>query len=345
MTALPVLLALLPQGAPPAGAPGPWRTIDRPVAIVNQDLITASRLAREMQRVARERPLTTDTEIRAAENQVLTNSVKERLRIQAGANLGVDERLIDARVTDSLERLRTRQGGVVGLVRFLDTREVSGPDLKRRLREDIYGQMWAAGQTGDAPGPLGRVIADRYVRPGALRFQYEAAVRNPADLAALGGKPGLLRIEQAVFDPERSGGLDAAREQARELARRVEGGAEWVTAARELGAIVDGEGALEVEEERLRELFPDIAAFTSGAAAGQVSGPIETTARDRRAVRVVRFLAREAAVVPDFADAEVQEALRLHAENRLEEYRLESGYAALLRQSYVWPPELFGRPK
>ncbi|MBL8863875.1 MAG: peptidylprolyl isomerase [Planctomycetes bacterium] len=330
-------------GAEDPAAGRPWRTVDRPVVIVNQDLITASRLERDLRQYERNRPLTTDTERRAAERQILTDRVKERLGIQAGANLGVDERLIDRRVADSMERLRERENGVVGLARFLESRDISGPDVRLRLRDDIYGQLWTSGQTGEAPGPLGRVTVDRYVRPGALRFQYQQALLRPAEVEALGGSVGLVRFQQIVLDPARLGGLDAAREEARSLAQRVAAGEDMAELARLHGGDPGSDGVTEVEEARLAELFPEIASFTARATPGEISTPIASEARGRSLVRVVRFLERRAPVEPEFRDAQLQGKLRQTTQNRLEQYRLESAYAALLRGSYVWPPELAGR--
>lgn len=345
MKLLLLLGALSPQDAKnDAPVPArPWRPVDRIEMVVNQDIITASRLERDLNRFKREQKLTSDTEIRAAKTQILTDRVKERLRIQAGANLGVDEKLIDARVVDALERLRERENGTVGLAKFLDSKEISGPDVKRLLRDDIYEQVWQDGQTGKAPGPLGRVAADRYIRPGALRLLFDASIERPADMKALGGSVGRVQFQQVILDPETSGGLEATRALARALAARIEAGEDMAEIARANGAGPNADGVTDVEEAGLRELFPEISAFTSTATPNQISSPIESVSRGKLLVRIVRFIDREAAVVPDFADATVQETLRKAAERRLEVLRLESAYGPMLRASYVWPEELAGR--
>jgi len=337
--------ALLPQDVKddvPVAA-RPWRAVDRIEMVVNQDIITASRLERDLNRLKREQKLTSDTEIRAAKTQILTDRVKERLRVQAGANLGVDEKLIDARVADSLERMRERENGMVGLAKFLGSREISGPDVKLLLRDDIYEQIWHDGQTGKSAGPLGRVTADRYIRPGALRLLFDAAIDRPADVKALGGSVGRVKFQQVILDPETSGGLEATRALARALAARIEAGDDMAELARANGAGPNADGITDVEEAGLRELFPEISAFTSQAAPNQVSPPIESVTRGKTLVRIVRFLDRAEAVVPDFADAAVQETLRKAAEKRMELHRLESAYGPMLRASYVWPEELAGR--
>ncbi|MCY2960649.1 MAG: peptidylprolyl isomerase [Planctomycetota bacterium] len=336
--------AVAPIGPRPAqDSARPWRTVDRIVMVVNQDIITESQLLRDLQSVARTRKLTTDTERRAAESQILGDRVRQRLRVQAGAILGVDEKLIDARVADSLEQMQKRENGVVGLSKFLESRDVSGPDVRRLLRDDIYDQLYRDGLTGDAPGPLGRVVADRYVRPGALHLQYVQAVDRPAEMDALGGSVGRVKFQQIILDISQSGGADAARELARGLVARIEAGEDMGSLAREVGGVREGDGVTDVEEARLRELFPEIAAFTEKAAPGQLSSPIETAPRGKPLLRIVRFLERTPAKVPEFADATVQSKLRERSQERLEQYRLEGGYAALLRSSYVWPPELSGR--
>ncbi len=340
-----VLSSFLPQDAVKDApvAVRPWQTVDRIVMVVNQDIITSSRLERDMKQITKTRKLTSDTEIRAAETQILTDRVKERLRVQAGANLGVDEKMIDARVADSLERMRERENGMVGLAKFLGSRDISGPDVKRLLRDDIYEQIWQDGLTGEAPGPLGRVTADRYVRPGALRLLFDAAIENPADMKALGGSVGQVQFQQVVIDAAESGGIDAARALARAIAARIEAGEDMAAIARANGASANADGITDVEEARLRELFPEIAEFTAKATPNQISPPIESVSRGKTFVRIVRFLERKAAVVPDFASAVVQETLRKGAQRRLEVHRLESAYGPMLRASYVWPEELAGR--
>lgn len=336
-------LAQAPAPIGPAPAAGPWQTVDRIVMVVNQDIITESQLLRDLQQLARQRKLTTETERRAAEMQILGDRVRQRLRIQAGAIAGVDEKMIDARVNDSLEQMQKRENGVVGLSKFLASREVSGPDVRRLLRDDIYDQIYRDGQTGDAPGPLGRVVADRYVRPGALSLLYRQAIERPAEMEALGGTVGSVKFQQIALDVAQVGGPEAARELARGLLARIEAGEDMGSLARQFSGARDSDGVTEVEEARLRDLFPEIAAFTAQAAPGQLSSPLESAPRGTPVVRIVRFLERKAANAPDFAAAGVQSKLRERAQERLEQYRLESGYTALLRASYVWPPELAGR--
>lgn len=335
-----------PIGPAPAQDSGrPWRTVDGIVMIVNQDIITESQLMKGLAQMQTKlgRKFQTDTERRQAQMQILGENVRKRLRIQAGAVLGVDEKLIDARVSESIEQMRKRQNGVVGLAKYLESVDVSGPDVRRLLREDIYDQIYSDGLTGEAPGPLGRVTADRYVRPGSLKLLFEQAIERPNEMEALGGSVGRVKFQQIVLDVSQNGGPEGAREVARTILARIGAGEDMGELSRQYGGARDGDGVTEVEEARLRELFPEIAAFTSKAEPGQLSGPIETAPRGKPVVRIVRFVERTPAVVPDFSTAKVQDTLRERATERLEQYRLESGYAALLRASYVWPPELAGR--
>jgi peptidyl-prolyl cis-trans isomerase SurA len=351
MKALLCMLAALAQdptpAAPPAaqGSARPWVNVDRIVMVVNQDIITEYQLDKALARLAKTRKLTSDTEIHAAKLQILNELVRERLRVQAGALLGVDEKLIDARVAESLEQMRKRSGGVVGLVHFLESRDVAGPDVRRLLRDDIYDSIYRDGVIGDAPGPLGRITADRYIRPGALSLLFSQAIERPGEMEALGGTVGKVKFQQIVLDPEASGGIEATQALARDLAARIQAGEDMGPLARQYGGAREDDGIVEVEIPRLRDLFPEIARFTSQAEPGQLSGPIESKTREKPTIRIVRFLERQAAVVPDFETHEVQAKLRKSATERLEQYRLESGYGALLASSYVWPPELAGRER
>jgi hypothetical protein len=311
--------------------------------VVNSDIITESELMRRLQSLMRDNKVTTESQLRLAERQILGDKVRERLRVQAGANLGVDEKLLDARVRENIERMRERENGVVGLARFLESRDVSGPELRDRLRDELYDQIYRDGVTGEGPGPLGRVTADRYVRPGALLFMYRQAQARPAEMEVLGGRPASVRFHQIVLDVDTAGGSEAARAVARTLIARLEAGEDMAEVARSTDSARDTEDPPEVEEARLRELYPEIAAFIATATPGQVSAPIEGGTESKPVLRIVRFEGRTEARQPEFSDPKIQEQLREISTDRLEQYRLETGYGALLRSSYVWPPELAAR--
>lgn len=324
----------------------PWKTADSIVMIVNQDVITESQLRADLDRLRRTQKITTNTEINAARMRILGERVRKRLRVQAGAILGVDEKLIDARVRDSLDSMLKRENGPVGLAKFLDSRDVTGPEVQRLLREDIYDQLYSDGLTGDAPGPLGRLTADRYVRPGSLSMYYRQSLDIPREMEELGGTVGRVRFQQIVLDVAQAGGSEAANELARSLAARIEAGEDMGLLARQYGGLREGDGVLDLEEVRLREFFPEIATFVATATPNQVSPPIETSPRnqpDVRILRLVRFLDRQQPIVPSFEDAKVQDKLRTRAQQRLEQWRLETGYTTLMRSSYVWPPEFAAR--
>jgi peptidyl-prolyl cis-trans isomerase SurA len=320
----------------------PWRQVDRVVMVVNNDIITESELMRRMVTLMKGRRLTPE-EQRQAEMQILGDKVRERLRVQAGSNLGVDEKLLDARVRENIERLRERQNGVVGLAQFLESKDVSGPELKKRLRDELYDQIYREGVTGEGPGPLGRVTTDRYVRPGQLRFMFDQA--RPDDLKALGGSPSTVRFHQMVLDVGTAGGKEAAREVARAVIARLEAGEEWTDVARSTSSARETEDPPEVEEARLRELYPEIAEFVTSATPGQISTPIEGGTESKPVLRIVRFEGRTEGRTVEFSDFAVQEQLRKSSTEMLEQYRLETSYKELLRSSYVWPPEVVGRSK
>ncbi len=346
----PVPDVVRPPAAPATTAPDaaparPWREVDRVVMVVNSDIITESELVRRLQMLMKDYKLTTDTQRRQAERQILGDKVRERLRVQAGANLGVDEKLLDARVRENIERMTERENGVVGLAKFLESRDVSGPELRKRLRDELYDQIYREGVTGEGPGPLGRVTADRYVRPGALLLMYRQAEAKPADMEALGGRPASVRFHQVVLDVDTAGGSEAARAVARTLIARLEAGEDMAEVARSTGSARDTEDPPEVEEARLRELYPEIAAFIATATPGQISAPIEGGPESKPVLRIVRFEGRTEALQPEFSDPKIQERLREISTDRLEEYRLETSYKDLLRSSYVWPAEIVGRPE
>ncbi len=345
MMLLAALLGLLSAQDPAANAAPPapddgWREVDRVVMVVNQDVFTLLELQRDLRTAARNRKLTTETELRAAERQILGERVRERLAVQAGSNLGLDERIMDVRVEESLERMRERENGVLGLARFLESRDVSGQEVRQRLRDDLYAQIWRDGETGEGLGPLGRRTRDNWVRPGQLRTLYQQALERPQELEAIGGSVARLKFQQIVIDPAQAGGAEVARDLATALGKRIEAGEDMTALVRTHGLNRDGDGISEVEQDRLRDLFPEIHAFASRARAGEVAVLSETGGRGKPLIRVVRLLERTPARTPDLAERSVQETLRKRAVERMQAARLEAAYAELMRASFVWPPEV-----
>jgi parvulin-like peptidyl-prolyl isomerase len=322
-----------------------WRPMDGVVVIVNSDIITRSQLETDLRRAAREGRINTETERRAAELQLLRERLRERLRVQGGHNLGLPEEQINALVKDNLERLREREQGVMGLSRFLQSRDVSPQEAPRLLRDDILGQTWQSSVTGEGLGPLGRRFADTWVRPGKLPQLYEGALRRPADLSAIGGLPARAKLQQIVLDPEKSGGDEVALALLRSLRERVLAGEDLGPLVREHSLVRDEDGIGEVELSRLRELFPELHEFAARAAPGDLSAPIESRSQGQRLFRLVRLLERSEEQRPELRDPTVQRKLLARAKEREETSRLERAYADLMRSSYAWPPELAERPE
>ena len=92
-----LLVLVLPAGFQ---APGPavdarasseegWRNFGA-ILIVNEEMLTARTLLRDLARINRRRPLADESEWREAEREVRTERVKDALRVQAGQDLGFD---------------------------------------------------------------------------------------------------------------------------------------------------------------------------------------------------------------------------------------------------------------
>ena len=92
-----------------------WQEMDCVMMIVNEEIITRRTMGRDYFLLKRERPPANDDEALRLQNDILTDNVKEKLRIQAGQDMGLDEAQVDRQVRDYLERETEVFSGVVGL--------------------------------------------------------------------------------------------------------------------------------------------------------------------------------------------------------------------------------------
>jgi hypothetical protein len=342
--------ALLPGIAPQAGsllrqalapsAEKPWIPYDRVMMVVNQDIITERQLWRDLARTNHDHPLKDDSEKRAAQEQILTERVKARLSVQAGQDLGLDEKLVDRNVQDRMQRIIDSKNGVASMAKFLEEKDMTPQEMRTFLREEIYSSVWQDSVTGDAAGG-GRPKCDRFVRPGMLTFHYNNVVQKPEAYAALGGKPESFVLQMLLLDVDHYGGAEAAAKLADELKKRIEGGEDMGALVDQYSVALEKKGVLEPADlGTLTRTDVRVAEFASKAKTGDVSPAIPFQGKSKSYLRLMRLLDHTPAVKPDITNTEVQSKIMKNARKDLEDYRLGKALQVLLRASYVWPKEL-----
>lgn len=342
------LLALLPvqenAQRPVTGPARPsdgWKELDRVVVIVNEDILTQRALQRDLQRIKNKQGLEGKNALQQAQNDILTQHVREKLWVQAGQDLGVEPAQVQRLVKDNLERLEDRYDGVVGLSNFLTSRDLDSNEAREQLQDDVYSKLWDHNITGDGPTALGRISRDTYERPGLCRFHYRNASASRRDLAQIGGRPQEVVVQFLILDPRHFDDPEKGRELAGQLRQRIVDGEDMGQLNERFGGLKRNQGLTDpLDEARLAQFDPAIGEFLRDARPGDLSQVMEYRTENQSTWRLVRLVDRTPAQIPDFATPEVQNALLRTLEDGRREYRREEAFKRLFKGSYIWPPEL-----
>lgn len=330
--------------APPNSATTPtkddgWQELDRVMMIVNEEIITRRTMGRDYFLLKREHPPANDEQDQRLQNEILTSNVKEKLRVQAGQDMGLDEAQVDRQVRDQIERETEAYSGVVGLSRILEKHDVDSNEHRRDIRDHIYGKIWDDYITGQGPAPSARVSTDRYIRPGQMRFEYNICLEHPETLDLIGGKPQTVELQQILIDAQMFGGPAKSRELALQIRRRILDGEDMSQLNDQYSADKKDHGKQEPLDEASLRRGSSLASFLEGAKPGDISDVIAIKIEGHDCWRLIRLIDRSAAVVPELSDAEVQQKLTQRLQRLIDEYRRVEALKVLFRGSYVWPPQ------
>jgi hypothetical protein len=342
-----------PANAPAVEASPQWKDFDRVVAIVNQDIITYRQLMRDLTREDGVRRIRSQTEMQAAQTKILTRRVKALLSKQAGQDMGADKKLVERNVQDSFDRIVQGHNGVVGMSQVMLAQDMNTQDVKNLLREELYTRIFEDAVTGEGTGLSARANRDRYVRPGELRFRYEATLRKPDLLPAIGGSQETVTMQTISLDSDKRGGRDATMALARDLAEQIRNGGDMAELVRRYSTSTENDGVgAPAEIARLRKLAPGVARFVDDRPADAtiwptyVSEPIVVADSGTRiAALVVRIKEVTPGQTPDLVSSKTQEQIAKFEQQSLDEYRLERAFVRLHQAAYVWPPEYAAQPK
>lgn len=344
------LLALLPaqDGAPQpvAGPPRPndgWKELDRVVVIVNEDIFAQRALQKDLLRIKNKQGLEGKNALQQAQNEVLTQRVREKLWVQAGQDMGVDAAQVQRLVKNQLEGLEERYDGVVGLSEYLQSRDLDSNSAREQLEQDLYSDLYDRYITGSGPTALGRISRDTYVRPGLLRFHYNTVLANRQGLAQISGQPQTVVLQFLILDPQQFDDLEKAHELAQQLRQRIVDGEDMGQLNDRYGGAKRNQGLTEpFDEARVAQVDAAIGEFLRDARPGDVSEVMEYRTGDRSTWRIVRLVDRTPAQIPEFESVKVQKSLLRTIEDVRREYRREEAFKRLIKGSYIWPSELTG---
>jgi hypothetical protein len=224
---------------------------------------------------------------------------------------------------------------------FLQSRDLSSVEAGNEVRKSIYRDLYDQYLTGEGLDASQRPGRDTFIRPGLLRFHYENALDNPANLAQIGGAAQSVVLQSLVIDAYKSGGVEAARTLAQQLRERILAGEDMGELNELYGIARKNRGVTErMDEARLIRAEKEIGPFVRDAQPGDVSEPFAHKTADGYYWRLIRLLERTPPTLPDLHAQEVQQKLSRVIREDLREVRRARGLQARLLGSYVWPPEL-----
>jgi hypothetical protein len=320
-----------------------WKDLDRVVVIVNEDIFTYRALQQQLVKIKNKHGLEGKNALQEAQSEILTESVKERLWVQGGQDLGVDPEQVQRMVRDHLERLEERYDGVVGLAAFLKSIDVDPNQAREELQENVYRDVYLDYITGDSPTAIGRTSRDTFVRPGLCRFHFRNALSKSRNLAQIGGKAQEVVLQFLIVDPKHFASVEEGRTLAEQLRERILDGEDMGDLNEQYGGAKRNRGVTEpFDESRLAQVDPSLVPFVRDAQPGDVSIVMEYRNENVSTWRLVRLVDRTPAVIPEFASPEVQKALLNTLRDGRREYRRDMAFRRLIKGSYVWPPELAG---
>lgn len=352
MPILPFLLAasLLQDAQPNAsgaaqGPSAPWRVVDAAILIVNEDIITVGALSRQVARRANETNARDDATLARIWQEVASTAVSARLRVQAGRNMGFDEAQVDRYARDDFQNWTERQGGVVGLTRFLDKENLTVDEFKEFRRDLIYQELWENSVTGEGASVAARPSRDRFVRPGKLRFEYERAKASPTRAESIGGRTEQVDFERVLvpYDPTEPGAAARAKDTIESLRARLIAGENMERVLDALG--IDPKALSRsgpTDTVRARKLITEADEFLASARPGDVSEPIAIERKTSRGWILLRIDARQDAEIPALADIVVQRKIADASRKEIDEFRKELARRQVEARSYIWqapPPE------
>lgn len=323
----------------PAAGPAPeFVPIAGLVQIVNDDAITATRLDRRIEELQRRRPVTTAEEFEQLVATARRLAIDERLQTQAGENLGIDAKEVEARAKSILERRKEKEG-LQSLAESLREQGLSAGGAQQNMRDLAYQATYYFAETGEWPGVRGRVWRDTYVRPGELHYAYEESKPKLAE-------PDRVVLQLLDLSGADHGGLEKARAAA--ISARsdiVAGHSSFDDSVDELSQSRADRGVQpEIAVDRITQ--PELRAFARTATEGQLSEPMPWVVEGaQRGWRVAKLVGRrQGKPAPSFMEGALQQQLRKSVQTRRKELWLEESGLRMVRGAWVWPRSSSKRP-
>ena len=330
---LTLLLLLTPAAQTPAPPPSADDALllEGVHTIVNGEAIRAGEIDAAMTRVLAQRTITTPDEYQETYTEILGTFLREELRMQAGADMGLDPAIVGREVDGYYDR-QTAQHGVLGHSELLSARGLDPQSAREDIERQFYYWHWHNAETGLDVGARGRVHRDRFVRPGELHELYLAHRERFAT-------PASVELQHLVIlDAQTGGDSEGARDYVGQYRERAVAGEGLDDLVAEVGGFLKAQAGVApaVETDGLRPAA--LAEWAKTAAVGELSPVLPFVGpNDEPGFQFVRLLSRAGGTPPPgFVDAEVQERLTELRVQAWEDEMLRRADAELRQDAWLW---------
>ncbi len=307
------------------------RKIDSIAAIVNNEVITQSELAQRLEPARKSFGFQDPAEWERFSKEQLRALVRDKLYAQAARRSALDQDLIEAQLKRILQDAEKNAGGKANLIEKLQQLGRSYDEFVAERRNEILSYYLIRYELGYAPGASGRYSTEIYVSPGEMRQYYRNHEKEFLQSEAVRGRQIFLSTEASI-DPE------SVQQRATELREQIQAGGDFQSLAKEHSQWRANEGGdLGWVEKGNASFAPGIVSFLFSNSAGSVSEPL----RIQGGYALVKVEERREGRMKSFEEVQLSLFTKLSKER--EESRWQSLQERLLRDSYVWPADLFLR--
>lgn len=243
--------------------------LDRVVAIVGQDVITATELATQVQMYALQsniRP-SNETEMATLQRRILDQMISDRLLVQEAkkdTSISVRPDDVERSLDEQLARLATNLGSPEALAQRLEAEGLTLRELRRRYSRDIENQLLRQRLV------QGRLSDVTISRPEVEQFYQQFRDSLPAT-------PEGIRLAHILLPVNASPKLeDSVKQLATKLRERILAGADFATVASQYSGLGTAESGGDLGFVAKEDLVPEFARAAFQLQPGEISGTVRT---------------------------------------------------------------------
>ncbi len=314
--------------------------VDRVQVIVNDEILTYRQVMGTTVRSLAKGEILTKTELEERAGQVGQKLINERLQVQGGIDMGMEEEAVMRNVYSHTDRLVGSAGGFIQMADNLNDSGISLLDEEKKNRRSLYRFSWDRAITGLNVGVSGRAYRDRYVRPGQIKLRYDLLDQGKPGAEAIQGISTHYHLQKLTF-PTKQGEkeIETTWGRANEVRKSLLDGLDFTTAVRGSADPGKDDGRLlpMTSMELARNDGLEVAAFAISAKVEEISRPMPILhGRSIRGWRLMKLIDTDAPLLPLFEAPKTQAMLRQVIQADNDDYLRSEGLESLNQGAYIW---------